>query len=151
MGTHPFRQQYFGPYPKIQNSAPYFFLAQVWGFWNGLSWDCRTETQIVDRLSRNRPFWPRAVPWRPADLRPAAKNYLYKVGLVLKISSRFFHSIKSLSTFRSGKSNRRTDRCTPSNQYMDGWNFLMPFLVPFSSLWYIGAIFTMTKNIFELN
>jgi hypothetical protein len=44
-------------------------------------------------------FWPRAVTFRPADLSLPPKNYLAGVGLVLKISSRSFHSIKSYSTF----------------------------------------------------
>jgi hypothetical protein len=44
-------------------------------------------------------FRPVATTFGPADqiLRP--KNYLRGVGLVLKISSKSFHSIKSYSTF----------------------------------------------------
>ncbi len=44
-------------------------------------------------------FQPRAVTFGPADLILPPKNYLREVGLVLKISSRSFHSIKSYSTF----------------------------------------------------
>ncbi len=44
-------------------------------------------------------FRPRAVTFRPTDLILPPKNYLRGVGLVLKISSRSFHSIKSYSTF----------------------------------------------------
>jgi hypothetical protein len=44
-------------------------------------------------------FWPRAVTFGPADLILLPKNYLRGVGLVLKISSRSFYSIKSYSTF----------------------------------------------------
>jgi hypothetical protein len=44
-------------------------------------------------------FWPRAITFGPADLILPPKNYLRGVGLVLKISSRSFHSIKSYSTF----------------------------------------------------
>jgi hypothetical protein len=42
---------------------------------------------------------PRTVPLRLTDLTPHPKNYLYVVGLVMKIS---FPSFKSYSTFYSG-------------------------------------------------
>jgi hypothetical protein len=58
-------------------------------------------------------FGPRAEPLSPADLTHLPKNYLYGVGLVLKFSSRSFHSIKSYSAF----SNRQTDRHIPSRPY----------------------------------
>jgi hypothetical protein len=61
----------------------------------------------IDFLETGR-FQPRAVPLRPADLRPSPKNYLHGVGLVLKISLRSFHSIKNYSYF----SDRQTDRPT---------------------------------------
>ena len=44
-------------------------------------------------------FWPRVVTFVLADLILLTKNYLQGVGLVLKISSISFHSIKSYSTF----------------------------------------------------
>ena len=44
-------------------------------------------------------FRPRAVTFGLADLILLPKNYLQGVGLILKISSRSFHSIKSYSTF----------------------------------------------------
>jgi len=44
-------------------------------------------------------FWPKVEPWRPAELRPMQKNYLYGIGLILNISARSFYSIKSLTTF----------------------------------------------------
>jgi hypothetical protein len=40
-------------------------------------------------------FWHRAVPLMQADLTPLLQNHLYGVGMVLKISSRSFHSIKT--------------------------------------------------------
>ena len=52
----------------------------------------------IDFLETGR-FRPRAVTFGPADLILPPKNYLREVGLVLKISSRSFHSIKSYSTF----------------------------------------------------
>ncbi len=47
-------------------------------------------------------FWLRVVPWMSADLRPMPQNYLYRAGLVLKISSKSVHSIKSYLTFSRG-------------------------------------------------
>jgi len=44
-------------------------------------------------------FWPWAITFGPADLILLPKSYLRGVGLVLNISSRSFHSIKSYSTF----------------------------------------------------
>jgi hypothetical protein len=58
----------------------------------------RTKTQGGDRFSRNRPFLAKGHYLRLADLTPSPKNYLYRVGIVLKISSRS-RSIKSYSTF----------------------------------------------------
>ena len=52
----------------------------------------------IDFLETGR-FRPRAVTFGPADQILPPKNYLQEVGLVLKISSRSFHSIKSYSTF----------------------------------------------------
>ena len=52
----------------------------------------------IDFLETGR-FRPRAVTFGPADLILPPKNYLREVGLVLKFSSRSFHSIKSYSTF----------------------------------------------------
>jgi hypothetical protein len=52
----------------------------------------------IDFLETGR-FQPRAVTFRPADQIFPPKNYLQGVGLVLKISSKSFHSIKSYSTF----------------------------------------------------
>jgi hypothetical protein len=84
-------------------------------------------------------FQPRAVPLRPADLTPLHKNYLYGVGMVLKVVSRSFHSNKSYSTFSEEQTdrqaNRQTDRHTPSHPYRDGQIFHMPFLIPFTSLY----------------
>ncbi len=36
-------------------------------------------------------FWPRAIPQRVADLRPRPKNYMYGVGMFLKIMIHSFH------------------------------------------------------------
>ena len=52
----------------------------------------------IDFLETGR-FRPRAVTFGPADLILPPKNYLREVELVLKFSSRSFHSIKSYSTF----------------------------------------------------
>jgi hypothetical protein len=45
-------------------------------------------------------FQPRAVSWRPADLKPMPKNYWNRVGLVFNISSTFSrgktHALPSL-------------------------------------------------------
>jgi hypothetical protein len=60
-------------------------------------------------------FQPITIPLRVADLTPPPKNYLYRVILVLKISSRSFNSIKSYSTFFK---DRQTDRHTQT-QTMD--------------------------------
>ncbi len=66
----------------------------------------------IDFLKTGPGFRPRAVPLRLADVTPLPKNYLHRVGLVLKISSRSFHSIKSYSTFKSGQTHRQSDRQT---------------------------------------
>jgi hypothetical protein len=52
----------------------------------------------IDFLETGR-FQPRAVTFGLADLILPPKNYLRGVGLVLKISSKSFHLIKSYSTF----------------------------------------------------
>ncbi len=43
-------------------------------------------------------FWPRVILQRPADPKPLPKNYLNRVGLVLKISSGSIYSINHYST-----------------------------------------------------
>jgi hypothetical protein len=52
-------------------------------------------------------FQPRVIPLRLADLTPPPKNYLYRVVLVLKISLRSFHFIKSYSHFYEGQTDRQ--------------------------------------------
>jgi len=52
----------------------------------------------IDFLETGR-FQARAVTFWLSDLILPPKNYLKGVGLVLKISSKSFHSIKSYSTF----------------------------------------------------
>jgi hypothetical protein len=74
-----------------------------------MSHPCGTKTQGGDGFSRNRPFRPRAIPWRLADQRPLLKNYLCRVGLVLKISARSLHSVKNYSTFLYTQTHRQTD------------------------------------------
>jgi hypothetical protein len=48
---------------------------------------CQKLRKEIDFLETGH-FWYRPVPWRLADLRPPTKNYLYGVGLILKIPSR---------------------------------------------------------------
>ncbi len=84
-GTRPFRAQYFGPYPKIQNYLPRLFCPGPKVFKKV----CHTPVghklrEEIDFLETGH-FRPRAVTLRPADLPPAPKNYLYGVVLVLKI------------------------------------------------------------------
>ena len=98
-GTRPFRVQYFGPYPKIQNPLPRLFSPGP----KVSKKVCHTPVgqklrEEIDFLETGR-FRPRAVTFGPADLILPPKNYLREVGLVLKFSSRSFHSIKSYSTF----------------------------------------------------
>ncbi len=95
--------------------------------------------EVIDFLETGH-FWPRAIPLRPADLTPPPKNFLYRVGLVLKISSRSFHPIKSYSTFSKGQTDRQagrqTDRQTdtrPPIQIGMG-KYSYAFLIPFTSL-----------------
>jgi len=72
--THPFRPQYFGHYPKIQNSALYFFKPWSWGFLKGMSHPCSTKTQGGDRFSRNRLFSAQGHnPWGRLGVTPAQK------------------------------------------------------------------------------
>jgi hypothetical protein len=75
-------------------------------------------------------FWPRAINFGPADLILPPKNYLLGVGLVLKISSKSFHSIKSYNFLI------QTDRQThePPSLYRRAKFFLCLFLIPFTSL-----------------
>ena len=76
----------------------------------------------IDFLETGR-FRPRAVTFGPADLILPPKNYLREVGLVLKFSSRSFHSIKSYSTFSQGQ----TGTHPPIHIYalFDPFNFTM--------------------------
>ncbi len=59
----------------------------------------RIKTQGGDCFWRNRPLSAQGYTLKVADLRLSSKIYLYRVGLVLKISSRSVYSIKSYSTF----------------------------------------------------
>ncbi len=125
--TRPFRPWYFGPYPKIQNLAPYFFLALGLRFPKRMPRPCRTKSQGGDRFSRNKPVLDRAVPLRLADQTPMTKNYLYGIGLSLKISSRSFHSFKSYSTFKSGQTDTQSHRQTDTHP---------PIHVPMGEIFY---------------
>jgi hypothetical protein len=63
------------------------------------------------RIAPKRQIIKVLIPWRPADLTPTPKKYLYRAGLVLKISSRSSHSIQSYLIFSRGQNNR----CMPSH------------------------------------
>ncbi len=87
------------PTPKFK-----FLLPIISDHWSEVSKKvCHTpvlqDKNLGGDISRNRPFCPWAVHWMLADLRPPPKNYFYSFGLVMKISSRSFHIIKSYSTF----------------------------------------------------
>jgi len=75
----------FSPGPKASNKVCHTPVGQK----------LREE---IDFLETGR-FQPMAVTFGPADLILLPKNYLWGVGLVPKISSWSFHSIKSYSTF----------------------------------------------------
>ncbi len=88
-----------GPTPKFKIPLPRLFSP-------GLKVSkkvCHTPVgqklrEEIDFLETGR-FRPRAITFGPADLILPPKNYLRELGLVLKFSSRSFHSIKSYSTF----------------------------------------------------
>jgi hypothetical protein len=130
-GTHLFRHRYFGPYPKIQNSFPRLLRPG-----HEVSKKVR-QTPSGQKLREEFDFletgcfWPTAIPLRLADLRTSVKNYLYRVGLVLKISSWSFHFIKVIK-------DRQTNTCPPIN--IPTGKFFMPVLIPFSSLCFICSL-----------
>ncbi len=74
-------------------------------------------------------FGPKAIPWMLADLRPPPNNYLYVVGLVLKISSSSFHSIKLFNFLF--QTDRQTDRQTHRCMHIHRGKFFIPFLDTF--------------------
>ncbi len=74
-----------------------------------MSHPCWAKPQEGNRLEGTGHFQPKVIPWCLADLRPMLKNYLYGVGLVLKISSRPVNSIITY-TFSQGQTDRQTDR-----------------------------------------
>jgi hypothetical protein len=88
-----------GPTPKFKILLPTLFSPGLKVSkkvcYTSVRWKLREE---IDFLETGR-FRPRAVTFGPADLISPPKNYLREVGLVLIISSRSFHSIKSYSTF----------------------------------------------------
>jgi hypothetical protein len=92
----------FYPTTKIK------ILLPLSDFQKGMSHPYRTITLGKDRFLETGHFWLRAIPWRKADLRPPHKNYLHRVGLVVKISSRCVYSIKSCSTLSRGHRKRQT-------------------------------------------
>ena len=61
-------------------------------------------------------FRPRAVPLWPADLTPPPKNYLYRVGMVLKNISRSFPFIKKYLTFFKGQTDTPTHTLTQTDR-----------------------------------
>jgi hypothetical protein len=88
----------------------------------------------IDFLDRGC-FLPRALPWRPAALRPPDKNDMYRVWLFMKISLWSFHSSKGIQLFKSGQTHRLTDtkRCTLP--YIVGEvKLFMALLIPFTSV-----------------
>ncbi len=71
-------------------------------------------------------FGPRAITFGPAGQILPPKNYLQGVGLILKISSKSFHSIKSYSNFLI-RTDTQTDRQTHKPPSIYGWvKFFMP-------------------------
>jgi hypothetical protein len=54
-------------------------------------------------------FLSRALSWRPTDLRPPPKNYLYGVGLVLKFSAKILSFHQKLFNFFNW-TDRQADR-----------------------------------------
>ncbi len=95
---------YFGPYLKIQNLASYFSGPRSEVSKNVCHIPVGEKLREEIDFLETGCFWPAAVPWRQADLRPPPKMSLYRVTLVLKILS--FHSFKSYST----NSDIHTDR-----------------------------------------
>jgi hypothetical protein len=93
--THPFWS--FEPLPKYQNFAPYLFSPSLEVSKKVCHVPVGQKLREEIYFQETGHVQPRAVPWRPADPRPLPKYYLYGVGLVLKISSRSFLSIKSYS------------------------------------------------------
>jgi hypothetical protein len=94
-------------------------------------------------------FQPRAIIFRLADLTPPPKNYLQGVGLVLKISSISFHSIKSYSTFKSGQTDTQTLRHTNPHPYTGGGNFFMPVFDTFHfTMFALLTLFVEDENLF---
>jgi hypothetical protein len=78
----------------------------------------------IDFLETGR-FQLRAVPLHLDDPRPPPKNYLYKVGVVLKISSKFHQ--KLFNFFLEDRHTcRQTDRQTISHPYTES-EILCPF------------------------
>ncbi len=93
------------PYPKIQNLAPNFSRPSPEVCCVPVRHKFKEEIDLLETSH----FGPGPYP----DLRPPPKNYLCGVRLVLKFSSRFFHSIKSYSTFYSGQTDTQTDSSPP--------------------------------------
>ncbi len=107
LGTHQFRPQYFRPYPKILNSAP-FLLALVRRF------PKRYVAPLQDKNSGRRQSFQKQAIFGPGPYLggklicdPCQKYYLYRVGLVLKISVRSFHSIKLFKLFNLHRHRQR--------------------------------------------
>jgi hypothetical protein len=79
-------------------------------------------------------FRPKAIPWRLANLKPWQKNYLYGVGLILKIPSRSLLSIKSYSRFQHGETQIQKHICMPSHIHIQLGKIFNALLILFNLL-----------------
>ncbi len=110
---------YFRPHPKFQNLAPHFCPGPEVSK-KVCHTPCRTKTQLGDGFPKNRPLAAQGCTLEAGWSETQLKNYLHRVALVLKISLKSFHSIKSYSTF----SQEQTDHALTS---IYGWAIFMPF------------------------
>ncbi len=142
LGTHLFKPQYFGPYPKNQNfHFLIFILLFLFLFKISLNLKFSNPSPKVSKKACHVPvgqklrkdidfqetshFWSRTVPWRLPNLTLAPKNYLCRVGLALKVLARFIYSIQLLNFFT------RTDTHPPIHIQVKN---LMTFFNTFHSL-----------------